>query len=386
MNETWWVKPSQLDSKQGAVIDLDLGKSHLLLGPPGSGKTNLLLMRASQMVRSNKPNVLILIFTRELREFIATGTENYAFAADKITTSIGWMRSFLWDHGVKPEAREKFDELRAELTRQVKEVIQRANISNVYDAIILDEAQDYLPDELDIFLQLGAVVFAAADSRQRIYTSASYDLKSLEAKLGAVYHLKHHYRNGREICRLADALAKPWGNLEPLLPTCNYDEARNPSSVETVLCASLEEQVQKAVQKLETQLKAYPDEMLAVLCPSRKSLKAITQLLSQTSVAEKLVVQSAEDGYTAFDETKQVCVSTIYGAKGLEFRAVHLMQAELIKKSQLNRNIAYTAVTRAKTSLSIHHTDPLPGYIESSLSAMKEPVKPAKLNQLFEGS
>ncbi len=72
MNETWWVKQEQLDEGQKAVIDLPLDQSHLIVGPPGSGKTNLLLLRGSQLVRSNKPNVLILTFTRTLREFVAS--------------------------------------------------------------------------------------------------------------------------------------------------------------------------------------------------------------------------------------------------------------------------------------------------------------------------
>ena len=72
MNETWWVKQEQLDEGQKAVIDLPLDQSHLMVGRPGSGKTNLLLLRGSQLVRSNKPNVLILTFTRTLREFVAS--------------------------------------------------------------------------------------------------------------------------------------------------------------------------------------------------------------------------------------------------------------------------------------------------------------------------
>src|SRR5437763_16251843 len=108
MNETWWVKPNQLDARQKAVIDLPLDQSHLILGPPGSGKTNLLLLRGSQLVRSGKRNVLVLVFTRTLREFVATGGNNYAFGADKIKTLNSWHYDFLREHGVSPEKDDDF--------------------------------------------------------------------------------------------------------------------------------------------------------------------------------------------------------------------------------------------------------------------------------------
>src|SRR5438445_11915500 len=100
MNETWWVKQEQLDAGQRAVIDLPLDESHLILGPPGSGKTNLLLLRGSQLVRSGKPNLLILVFTRTLREFVATGGDHYALCVDNIKTLNSWHFDFLREHGV----------------------------------------------------------------------------------------------------------------------------------------------------------------------------------------------------------------------------------------------------------------------------------------------
>ena len=49
MKDTWWIKPEQLDPAQREVIGLSRKQSHLVLGPPGSGKTNLLLLRAKHL-------------------------------------------------------------------------------------------------------------------------------------------------------------------------------------------------------------------------------------------------------------------------------------------------------------------------------------------------
>src|SRR3989442_13819482 len=120
MNNAWWVKPDDLDSRQKGVIDLPLTKSHLILGPSGSGKTNLLLLRASQMVLSGQPNVLILVFTRTLREFISTGGHQYAFGVDRIRTLNSWTFDFLRDQGVTPAQDKNFDKQRRQRLEQIQ--------------------------------------------------------------------------------------------------------------------------------------------------------------------------------------------------------------------------------------------------------------------------
>ena len=47
MTDTWWVKQGQLDPHQKKVFTLSISDDHLVKGPPGSGKTNLLLLRES---------------------------------------------------------------------------------------------------------------------------------------------------------------------------------------------------------------------------------------------------------------------------------------------------------------------------------------------------
>lgn len=386
MNETWWVNPKDLDPRQKEVIDLPLEESHLILGPPGSGKTNLLLLRGSQLVRSGKPNVMVLVFTRTLREFVATGGQHYAFGVENIKTLNRWHFDFLREHGITPERDTDFTKERQKRLAQIQEVVARHRLTCLYDAIILDEAQDYLPGELEVFFQLGQVVFGAADSRQRIYVVDDVGPVGLQKRFPNVYELKHHYRNGHKICLVADELAKSWGGFEPLMPTSNYLEPKAPSSVTVHSCDDLEAQVAQAVVNLERQLKAYPEEYLGVLCPNRTTLKNAAKLLLSSKLHERMVVQSSEDGYVAFEPEKPVCICTVYGAKGLEFRAAHILDAESMKKSPLNRNIAYMAVTRAKTSLSIYHSKPIPGYLDSALAAVRAPVKKASLEELFGGS
>ena len=71
----WWAKREQLDEYQLRLIeDLPLRQNHLVLGPPGSGKTNVLLRRAQFVRGQEMPNVLVVTFTRPLTEFIMACT------------------------------------------------------------------------------------------------------------------------------------------------------------------------------------------------------------------------------------------------------------------------------------------------------------------------
>jgi superfamily I DNA and RNA helicase len=100
MAGAWWIGESDLDDDQKDVISLSAEGNHLVLGPPGSGKTNILLLRANYLTLSGKPNIAIVVFTRTLRKFIASGGKEYAFPAEKIMTCNKWQRDVLHQYGV----------------------------------------------------------------------------------------------------------------------------------------------------------------------------------------------------------------------------------------------------------------------------------------------
>ena len=86
MSETWWVEEADLDKAQREVIDLPKDGSFLVKGPPGSGKSNLLLLRANFLTLSQKSNIAIIVFNTTLREFMRSGASRYQFDSEKIIT------------------------------------------------------------------------------------------------------------------------------------------------------------------------------------------------------------------------------------------------------------------------------------------------------------
>ena len=317
-----------------------------------------------------------------LREFLATGAMHYPFASDKIKTYVRWGAQLLGANGVDFEEGTNFEKTRHRLYEALAAVAAQNKLENVYDVILIDEAQDYSADEITLIKSFTERLFAVGDHNQQI-SDHKGALEQLEALGVNKTTLTSHYRNGLKICRVADGIKNLIDHPDGLEATSNYDEARFPSTVEVFDGLSLEEQVAKAVPRIQTQMLAYPGEMIGILCPRVDDLDIVREELTASALSEEVHVQRA-GAYSSFSPDRQVVLSTIMGAKGLEFRAVHILAADALKRFSTQRNLTYTAVTRTKTSLSVYHQANLAGYFEKGLCAC-ELVKPGEptLDELF---
>jgi superfamily I DNA/RNA helicase len=368
MDDTWWVKPDDLDEDQRKVIALPADGGYLVVGPPGSGKSNLLLLRANYLSLGSTPNLAILVFTRTLEEFLASGADRYSFDPSCIMTSTRWQRTFLRRHGVTPPDHERFEDERRALLEAMADVLEKRSIPREYQALFLDEAQDYWPEEIQIFGKLADSIFAVADARQKIYPGAD-PMDELKKLVKSTHELRHHYRNGRRICRVADALGKRMEGYRSLLEDANYKEQDLPSSVEIVGVSSAEQQTSAIVQRVQTQLKAYPQGLIGIVSPRQEDLNDLWNRLEASAIAEDAVLLHRSGDLRNFAFGRRVCVSTVHSVKGLEFRAMHLADAERFKNFPAQRQMSYVGVTRAKTSLTVYHRERLAGYFKEALDA-----------------
>ena len=371
LSETWWRQASELDDHQKNIIGLPADGSFLVVGPPGSGKTNLLLLRANYLARTEHPNLAVIVFNRTLRNFIRAGAERYTFDSTRVQTIGQLFNSLLEEAGAANEFEGEFAHVRQERVAAVREILGPSP-QPVFDTILLDEAQDYLIDELRVIRALCHDVFLVADSRQQIY-GGSVQFSDLETLVSDTHTLPFHYRSGPPICQVADGIGSRFygREYEPILPTCNYPKDRPTSTVELVP-ANMEGQCESIAERLRVQLRAYSDEMLAVITPRLEEMRLIAGYLGQTDLSDRLCVQSREDGYQPLNESKPIWVSTVHSAKGLEFGAVHFAGANLVTRFRgEQKRLAYTGVTRAKTSLTVYHERDLPPYFDSAFNHLR---------------
>jgi len=291
----------------------------------------------------------------------------------------------LFDLNEQIPAREgEFTTNRKKLLDATNSAIEKHGVAKRYHTILLDESQDYLVSEIELFKRLSTNLFAVADSRQKIYNGDS-PLDFLEKSSDHVIELKHHYRNGTHICRVADSIGGGFSDYNALLPNSNYDETKYPSQVEIEISDGLDELISQLVAKLQRQLKAYPSSLIGVVCPRSEDLVNIWDRLEKSSVSDSCLRQDSIDGYSAFDRDRPIIVCSIHSAKGLEFRVVNLVVAEGIKNFRQQRTLSYVAVTRTKTSLNVFHCKSLAGYFEEALVRAGPEPAPPDLDDVFKG-
>ena len=379
----WWTQRGDLDKVQISVIEEpSLRKTSLILGPPGSGKTNVLVRRA-QFVRSQgMPNVLVLSFTRSLTEFIKTGCfdsrRREIFPVACVTTIESWIQDLYRKRGVSlPDGTENLPDWKREIANNALGFRESGNMPQ-YDALFIDEAQDLMAEEIQLLQEWSSVLFFVGDDRQRMYREAD-GLAAVRTVPSLIERaLPFHYRLAPIICRVADRILTPQGG-GTLEGTAHYTGPK-PGTVEVHGPGSKEDQLEQAAEKLKSQIRVYADliqegDRLAVFTARRENRDRVFEYFEQDPdlQGQSQIIrarESCDDPHDpSFDPDTPICIMTIQACKGLEFRAGHWLFCEDLQRYHDNE-IYYTVVTRMKTSLDIYYTSKLP----QTLAAACEPA------------
>lgn len=375
MQGTWWRTFDQLDHDQQNFAVLPPTGKYVISGPPGCGKTNLLLLRGKFLVRSQLHNILFITYANCLADFIRSGVGSY-FEKDQVLTYWAWARSHIqtyYPKGLK-EYGELFslrddDEKRARLLVLLRKAYENAPSHVLYDAIFIDEAQDLSKDEIEEISKLSNCVTLAGDQRQGIYKQ-----DGMTASGFTPIKIRFHYRIGRRICDVADKLIPPIEGEPTLSDFCRYQmEPHGEAIAETYKHPSINDQYDSLIEKLILQRRTYKKELLGVFFPKREMLAEFRNYIAEHEISSDIAYHDLAEEDHSFNSLKQIHLMTIHGAKGAEFRAVHIMRAETLRFPLHHREIIFTAVTRAKTSLSLHYTGTISPFIMTAFASSSVP-------------
>lgn len=369
----FWISTGQLDVEQRqAVENIPETVSFLLTGPAGSGKTNILLLRAKHLTLKLQSNFKIIVFTKSLRAFVQAGCEHYDIDPSSAVTQMGFFREILQEYGVSvDDSEENFEADRALLAGKVMSLIDAGRISDAYcETLLVDEAQDYTDTELLVFRKLCKRLVLATDTRQSIYKATH--TPGLPEKLveKQVVALRYHYRSGLSLCKVADAILSDAATYPRLQGECHYPEVDRPSTVRPFSCNTFDAQITAILENLQEQLRLYPGERIGVLFPKREQVDAFNAALHGSAVD---------------DPNGLIRVDTLHGAKGWEFRATHLGGCEVLyRMGATQKRLIYTGVLRGKTSAYLYYSGHLPGYLEAALAVLQPPRANPDFDELFQ--
>lgn len=358
-NTSWWRSLDELDNDQKNFIKLPPHGKHLLEGPPGSGKTNLLLLRAQFIAGQGDKNVLIVTYTNGLVDFIRSGIGSKGLiGSDQIRTFHSWALEHILQHLGKravPKDSGFDDETRSNVLSMVLEANKNLPTPKLYSAIFVDEAQDFSVQELESLLCLSDNVCICGDVRQGIYHQNGL---SVAESLGLTRHtLKRHFRIGQRIAQVADRLLPPEEGSETLESTSNYNpKTQGISTAKMHPCEDRDGQFAQILESLHVQVDAFKGDKIGIFCGKKEMLTELRKRFDATDLAGLVCVHGVDEG-SGFGTDHQIHVLTIHSAKGAEFRTVHIFGAEDLKYFPLNnRELGFTAITRAKTALNVYRT------------------------------
>jgi superfamily I DNA and RNA helicase len=136
-------------------------------------------------------------------------------------------------------------------------------------------------------------------------------------------------------------------------------------------------QLREATSKLREQVRAYGDflrdgDRLGVIVARRNDRNlALNHFEDDEQLKGKAKIIKSRDADEDYDPSFvpdcPICIVTVKGCKGLEFRAVHWLFADELDRYHDSENF-YTVVTRAKTSLDIYYTQFLPNTLARAYS------------------
>ncbi len=353
-------KYKDLTQPQRTILNLPIGKNHLIVGPPGTGKTVLAIYRASDIFNAGL-EVLMLVYNRPLMYYISSAVNSLEIEAI-VNTWQSWISSFYLTEIGKPVPRINGVQFTYDWSKIKADF---GKLGHKYDHVILDESQD-MPTELieSLLLIAGSITCLMDEDQAIMQNDAKTDVVATALGVRNAYKLYENFRNTREIFDFAK-LYQP-----DVVINTNRTNPRREKPVfikDGATGETFAERFMDDLVKIIERNFAY--KKIGVFVNSKHLYVAYNELLNRLPNND-IYLYKAKSEYNTIDfDQDGIFILSFNCMKGLEFDVVIIPWFERINSNNnvdLDRNTVYVAVTRAKHQVYCLYTDKSwSGYIDS---------------------
>ncbi len=398
----WKLRRINLDAYQEKILDSLLASKghHIIRGVAGSGKSLIVAKYAAELAKQH-PEWRILVtcynisLASQLRNYVRffsnfSGNVHVAHFHQLAKEILGNIPQLVCieienstDELWKQEAVK--DEERSKMLGEALKKYLRAHKPILYDAILIDEAQDFHPTWFESLLLIlnkdTNTLLLAEDGAQKVFPRTfTYKGVGINAVGRRVKTLKKTYRCTQQIISLATKIIMKKDDWDEFYRNYIAQASENDLFSNSEVSAAAGEFPRLVVEKdynriidfivkdikkettgdLPLQYNDFGILYLVRIHNDHDYVRPIIEALRCNGIPHFWLSKDrdSKQNYDPFNNC--VTVSTIFSAKGLEFHTVYLVGLELfpwpLRSSEANNSILYVAITRARRRLVMFST------------------------------
>lgn len=343
----WLPSLRDLTPEQVSIINRQVNDRTLVYGPTGSGKTMISMYLARKLKEQNK-RFLLFVYTNELHNFLHAAVHDLHLPRESVVTLHSWVwRQYRDNMGTPP--KDQYNQWAVDLLQFFERNPHRCPH---YDAVIVDEAQDFSPEVSQLIQRLSDKLIVVGDGAQSLYEDIG-DMQHLAGiwNVKQKFQLTKNYRNPRSVATVAaQFLTDPGITQDQFLSMVPGRESEMKPVWRSVLTPDEQsDYIAELINNVRGQ------ERIGILFANKYSLQDEEERLYERGIEVRIADKTKRYDDNSYNSTTPVLI-TANSAKGLEFDWVIMPDLNRATwdrhgTGREKRRLFYVALTRTKNRL-----------------------------------